>query len=186
MNNRDCPSCSEVLTTLQSSGRMVCRSCGWVGKPIRPDSENTPSPDANLSVKRNSSSTDMGDEAIYVSDNVKVTKTRFIVGETTYAIRNITSVKMTIEPSSSGCAITVIVVGVIFVISGIGIFLSNPGPLMYAGLILAWGISWLRSCKIKYNVFIVSASGENRALTSTNKGYIADIVDSINDAIVMY
>jgi hypothetical protein len=122
MNNRDCSSCSEVLTTLQSSDRMVYRSCGWVGKPIRPDSENTPPPDANLSVKRNSSSTDMGDEAIYVSDNMKVTKTRFIVEETTYAIRNITSGKMTIEPSLSGCATTIIVIGVIFVIPAIRFF----------------------------------------------------------------
>jgi hypothetical protein len=67
--------------------------------------------------------------------------------------------------------------------------LSKPADgfteLIFASFILAWGILWLRSYKITYNALIVSASGENRALNSTNKGSIADVIDSINDAIVM-
>jgi transcription initiation factor TFIIIB Brf1 subunit/transcription initiation factor TFIIB len=32
MKDEKCPRCSEALTTLQSSGRKVCRSCGWVSR----------------------------------------------------------------------------------------------------------------------------------------------------------
>jgi ribosomal protein S27AE len=40
MKDGKCPQCSEALTTLQSSGRKVCRSCGWVSKLNQPNSQD--------------------------------------------------------------------------------------------------------------------------------------------------
>jgi hypothetical protein len=190
MSNRNCPRCNEVLKVLQSSGRMVCRSCGWVSKPTQVDSQKGYQSDVKPPIRRNLSSADMDEEALYVNNNVKVTNTRFIVGETTYTIRNITSIKMTITPPPSGCAIVVICFGIIFLLGTLGTFSKDPVSgfmlLLMACLVIGGGIDWLRKCKPEYNVVIVSSSGENRALTSTDKHYIEDIVDSINDAIVLY
>jgi ribosomal protein S27AE len=40
MKDEKCPRCSEALTILQSSGRKVCRSCGWVSKSNQLDSQD--------------------------------------------------------------------------------------------------------------------------------------------------
>jgi hypothetical protein len=110
---------------------------------------------------------------------------------TTYALRNITSVKMTIAPSLSGCAILVICFGAIFLL-GVLLSLGDEDTeglftvFLFSVGIIAGGIYWLRNCKQTYNVVIVSSSSESNAVTSTNKAYIEKIVDSINDAIVSY
>ncbi len=50
----------------------------------------------------------MAEETIYSDNNVSVTTTRVMISGTTYALRNITSVKMAMTPASQGCAIVLL------------------------------------------------------------------------------
>ena len=132
----------------------------------------------------------MSEENIYSDNNVSVTTARVIISGTTYALRNITSVRMTTTPASSGCAVVLIVLGAISLLVALGTFGRDAGAgfvaLLFAAGILAAGIFWLRSLKSSFHVTIASSSGEARALTSTDRAYIDKIVGSINEAIVRY
>jgi Family of unknown function (DUF6232) len=133
----------------------------------------------------------MAEENIYNDNNVSITTARIIVFGTTYALRNITSVKMTKTAGDSGCAVAPIVVGLIsFSVAVISIANDTGGPvlipLLIAGGLLAGGMAWLRSVKPTFHVTIASSSGEIRALSSLNRPYIETIVGAINEAIIRY
>ena len=128
----------------------------------------------------------MSEDTIYSDQEVSVSTSRVVVHGTTYALRNISSVKMTTTPAKTGCAIALIIFGVIW---GLAIFSSKggaAGAIVIGGAFIAGGIFWLRAAKADYHVTITSNAGEVRALTSKNKPYIEKIVDSVNEAIVRY
>jgi hypothetical protein len=132
----------------------------------------------------------MAEENIYSDNNVSITTARVIVFGTTYALRNITSVKMTETAGNSGCAVAPIVVGLISFSVAVISIANNTGPvllpLLIAGGLLAGGMAWLRSVKPTFHVTIASSSGEIRALSSLNRPYIETIVGAINEAIIRY
>jgi hypothetical protein len=134
--------------------------------------------------------TQMTEETIYSDNSVNITTTRVIISGTTYALRNITSVKMGMTSANPGCAIILLVLGVLVLLGALSSLASNfnSGMMMlfWAAGIIAGGVLWLRSCKPSYHVAIASASGEARALISKDKHYIEKIVASVNDAIVRY
>jgi len=116
---------------------------------------------------------------------------RVIIHGTTYALRNITSVRMTSTRSGFGCAVVLLICLVIFPLFfalfaisasvGIGFF-----ALIVAAAIIAWQLRRLQRSRTTYHVAISSASGEAKALSSKDQAYIQNIVKSINDAIVKY
>ena len=57
------------------------------------------------------------EETIYSDNAVVVTNTRVIIGGTTYALRNITSVEMVSTPPRIGGAILLLVLGLLIVIA---------------------------------------------------------------------
>ncbi len=130
----------------------------------------------------------MAEENIYSDNNVSITTARIIVSGTTYALRNITSVKLTATKHKPVIAVALIVVGVIFV--WVGLFADTVSssilPLIVGGLLLAVGIAWVRRVKPTFHVTIASSSGEIRALSSPNRPYIETIVGAINEAIIRY
>lgn len=131
------------------------------------------------------------EQRIYFDNVVAVTTTRVIIGGTTYALRNITSVKMTFTPPRVFGAILLLFVGII--IFFIGEFLSYGGSsptaiiaYVAAGIIVCGTIFGMSRAKSTYHVCLASAAGEIHALTSKNRAYIEKVVVSINDAIVKY
>lgn len=88
----------------------------------------------------------MAEETIYVDNNVSVTTARVIIFGTTYALRNITSVKMTTTPPSNGCAVTLIVVGALALLSAVPAFaekvFAGLTSLIIGGMMIAAGIVW--------------------------------------------
>ncbi len=130
------------------------------------------------------------EETLYSDNQVTVTTTRVIIGNTTYALRNITSVKPIATSPSMGCAITLLLGGVLVLFIAMATFQSSIADGLVVGLIgaaiLAGAIFWLRKLKPTYHVQIASASGEAKALSSPDNAYIQKIVASINDAIVKY
>jgi hypothetical protein len=131
----------------------------------------------------------MAEENIYSDSDVSVTTARIIVSGTTYALSNITSVKMTETAGNSGCAVALIVGLISFSFAVLSI-VDGTGPvllaLLFAGGLLAGGMAWLRSVKSAFHVTIASSSGEIHALSSLNRSYIETIVGAINEAIIRY
>jgi hypothetical protein len=129
------------------------------------------------------------EESIYSDTIVLVTTARVIISGTTYALRNITSAKMTVTPATEGCAMALLVVGILGVLFSFGAFAeawTGFAWLVISGGIVAVGIFWVRSLKPSYNVIIASSAGEIRALDSKDKDYVSKIVDAINEALVRY
>jgi Family of unknown function (DUF6232) len=105
----------------------------------------------------------MAEENIYSDSDVSVTTTRIIVSGTTYPLRNIMSVKMTETAGNSGCAVALIIVGLISFSVAVLSIVDGTGPvllaLLFAGGLLAGGMAWLRSVKSTFHVTIASSSG---------------------------
>jgi hypothetical protein len=119
----------------------------------------------------------MEEKIFFNEDNVTVSNSRFIVSGQTYAMSNVTSVKSgKIEPDHGSSGI----LGVI----GLAC-LFGSGWVFFAGLLLiALAIFIFLNNKPTYSVILNTASGENQALTSTDKQYISEVINSLNESIV--
>ena len=125
------------------------------------------------------------ERTFYEDATVKVTNMRFIVGEQTYVMRNITSVKPYRIAASTIIPFLIILGAVVF----LGIGASNrgdSGSIALGGIMLVLGIVILLGLKTKHFVMLTTAGGEVRALESTNKDYIAEIVEALNSAIIAH
>lgn len=125
------------------------------------------------------------EEIIYSDSRASVSTSRVVIDAKTYALRNITSVKMSVTPAKRGCAVVLLIFGIICALIGLatkdGIVAAVIG-LVVGGL----GLLWMMSVKEQYHVTIASSSAESHALTSTDRPYIQKIVDAVNEAIVRY
>ncbi|HEY5233035.1 MAG TPA: DUF6232 family protein [Verrucomicrobiae bacterium] len=130
------------------------------------------------------------EETIYSDNAVAVTNTRVIIWGTTYALRNITSVRMTYTPPRVLGAILLLVLGLIFLLAAIlAIHSRAPAPIgvyILGGAMVIGAILMMVTAKTSYHVNLSSAAGEVHALTSKKRAYIEQIVLNINKAIVKY
>ena len=111
----------------------------------------------------------MTEEIVYEDNNVKVTTSRIIIGNTTYALRNVTSVKRTYTEADSGCAGWMIGIGSIMIV-GLIVAVINEGLAGFDGAsivftilmfgLVAGGVYWQQSLRDSYHVSISSSSGE--------------------------
>jgi hypothetical protein len=164
-----CGECNETVST-------EATACPHCGAPTQP-----PVPPL-LPVQ-------LTEERIYFDNVVAVTTTRVIIGGTTYALRNITSVKMTNTPPRIGWPLLLLILGLFFL--GLSVlFQRNEGTPIIAYIFLgAWiagAILWMVMTKNHFHVNLSSAAGETHALTSRNRAYIERVVLSINEAIVKH
>ena len=120
----------------------------------------------------------MAEGNIYSDSDVSITTARIIVSGTMYVLSNITSVKITETVGNSGCAVALIIVGLISFSVAVLLIVDGTGPvllaLLFAGGLLAGGMAWLRSVKPTFHVTIASSSGEIRALSSLNRSIRRD------------
>lgn len=131
-----------------------------------------------------------GERTYYSQGGVTITSTRAVVGATTYAMANITSVSMGVVPPSRGGGIALAILGIIVLVCSGGISFEpslstvvTVGGLVGVGL-LVLGIILAVRAKAQYVVKIGSASGESNLLSSPNQRYIRAIVDAMSNAIV--
>lgn len=121
----------------------------------------------------------MEETEFYKSGNVSITNSRFMVGSTTYAMNGVTSVKRSqTEPSKAG-AVILGIVGALMIFAAATLMFKAAGVVI---IILA--IFWFKSIKCEYHVFLNSASGESQALSSKDKKFIDDVINSLNEAII--
>lgn len=129
----------------------------------------------------------MEETVFFENGNVKVTNARFIVGDQTYAMAAVNSVKVSsidITPSNTMPGILV-AVGAIWFVSSIAAS-SEFSSYFWSVAILAVGIFWLRSIKktLEYKIILTTPSGETSALKSTNDQDIRPVEKALHEAIV--
>lgn len=110
-------------------------------------------------------------------EGVRVTNTRFILPKQTFAMSGITSVQSGEDkPSKTG--------PVLFLIIGTLALFGGNDSLVFAIIMLAVGGLWLFSLKTTYHVLLQTASGEAKALSSTNGAWVSKVVHAFNESIV--
>jgi len=125
----------------------------------------------------------MEEKELFRDNNVYISDSRFVIGATTYAISNITSVSLEahIPPKftllSSAC---MMLAGVCLYY---GIHLESLIAIMLA-LPLIWFVALPFFSVPEYTVRIRNAGLEADALRSTDKAYILSVVEALNQAII--
>ena len=166
-----CRECNESVST----EALACPHCG------APQPRSAPS---TLPVQTQPIQQD--ETAIYSDSVVAVTRTRVIIGGTTYALRNVTSVRMAFTPPRVGRAIALLVFGLLVLLATFMPFndaKAPPGIYIVAGAIISVAILWIITAKTRFHVGLSTTSGELHVLTSKEKAYVERVVRSINHAI---
>ncbi len=158
-----CPDCKrEVSDSAQS-----CLGCGLPLAAVR----GSPSP--------------QGGERVYFQDaRVTVTGARAMLGGTTYAMANITSVKEFVEIPSPAAAI----LGTILVLAGIALVVDSSGGSGFGWTLLLAGAAcvafWWFLINTQYWVRIGTAGAEANAIASNDAAWTRKVVAAMNEAIV--
>ena len=120
----------------------------------------------------------MVNEQVFLDDRgVSVSNSRMMYEGQTYAMSGITSVKSYEKKPSRILPIILIIIGLIAMAAGKGAIIV--GLLFVAGGIVAWALM-----KPDYSVVLTSSSGETKAYTSKDKGFVLKIISAVNEAIV--
>lgn len=126
---------------------------------------------------------------IYRGSNVLVTTERIVVDSSTYAVRNLTSVRQQSTPPNRRVALILILVGVLF--AGFGVQLMLDAVTSISISVLGGGIAALavgavlwRRAKTMHSAVTTTAANEVPVLESEDADEIRQIVEAISDAII--
>lgn len=125
----------------------------------------------------------------FENQRVEVTTSRAIVGATTYAVKNITSVAAVRLPPKRSGAVLLVLLGVLAGVVASGSALEGhalePGPLhIVAGILVALGVALLVLSRPRFVVRIHTAGVEQQMLASSDEALVARVVAALNRAIV--
>lgn len=116
----------------------------------------------------------MQEQEFFNQGSVRVTSARFMVNGQTYAMTGVTSVKRGKKDPARGWPIFLLLLGC-------GLFFAKP---IFGVALVAGSALWLFTQSTEHTVMLSSASGEAEALTSTREGYINEIIEALNQAII--
>ena len=152
-----CPSCGQEVP----EGQKFCGACASP-MPVQPPPSS---------------------EQIYFQDEtVTVTRARAVLGDKTFAMSNVTSVAVGTETPSLTPSLVLVAIGVV---AGICVATQDQVVgIILGALFLISGIAVGFASKPTHIVKLGSASGEQKALTSTDRAYIEKVVAALNQAIV--
>lgn len=127
------------------------------------------------------------EETLYSDNVVAVTNARVIISGATYALRNITSVRMTYSSPRVVWAIILAALGIIILL----LYWLRPdgaiapaGAFVLPGGMIGGAVLWMLMARTHFHVGLSTTAGELHVLTSKDKAYIQQIVERINSAIV--
>ncbi len=187
-----CPKCNKLLEVPKEKlgKKEVCEHCEnvfIVDESIifeKTKSELHESPTKTVEYKFIHTKVSPPGEIVFYTDEkgVRITNTRAIFGNVTYAMNNITSVSKGIIPPNRKPWIIIAVTG--FILLAIFGGVKEASGAIVGAFIMALGIIAAIMAKPKYTVRIGSASGETHALISEDERYVQNIINAINEAIV--
>lgn len=123
----------------------------------------------------------------YDDKKVAVTNHRFIIGNQTYAMHHITSVKRGETLANRGLPSFIALAGFgMMAYDGYRLFkVGTDFKLLILGaVVLLIGISMLMNRQDEYSVIIKTSAGEDHPVKHTDKKYIDTIVQALNTSIV--
>jgi hypothetical protein len=125
-------------------------------------------------------------EVNFYSDQkgVRITSARLIVGNTTYAMLNVSSVSMTVTKPSLFWPVTLVLVGAAIMLAALSHSRAATSLLVVGALLALVGVVAWRGSSPTYHVRISASSGESTALSSSDKGYVEKVIRAINEAII--
>lgn len=120
-----------------------------------------------------------------------VTTQRAVLSGTTYAVRQINSVRMETVPPNRRAALLLLGIGGVFLLSGVmlatdvSLFASSTLVALAIGAAcIAAGVWLLKRAMATHYVLLSTSSGEVKSVYSTDEGLIQRYVAAISDAVV--
>ncbi|MEH6306198.1 DUF6232 family protein [Olivibacter sp. CPCC 100613] len=112
----------------------------------------------------------------YQDGDIIVTQSRYIAQATTYAMRNISSVKLKKIPAERRMAIIMFLGGFLM--------LFSSDARVIGVLLIAVAITLFVYIKDEFAVRISTNAGETNTFISKNREHVQKIVDALNEAII--
>jgi hypothetical protein len=136
--------------------------------------------------------TSPGDAVFLDEGGILVSKTRFMVHSQTFALANITSVKVGKIPPSVGQFVMGLLIGLALALFGVAICAGGERDSLVLGVALAVGglllagfaLFMMMKAKPSYAVVLSTAGGELKTCISKNPDFILRVVGALNEAIV--
>ena len=127
-----------------------------------------------------------GGEVTFYTDakGVRISNTRATISGTTYAMANISSVRLETKNPEYGGAVLLMLMGLIMAVGSFALSRDLIWLSIVGGLLLAGGFIWAVSLKPTYWVQIHAAGGETQPLGSQDRQYIESVVNAMNEAFV--
>lgn len=129
------------------------------------------------------------DEKVFLDAGaVKVTNTRFVVGNQTYAMASVNSVKTTktdVTPSTS-LAVWMVAIGAVWLLAHLISDWKDLAGHLFPAAILCAGGWWIKQTKqvFEYKLVLTTSSGETTALKSRKSDDVEPVERAITDAII--
>ena len=126
-----------------------------------------------------------GEQVFYEAPGVKVTNSRFVVGEQTYVMRHITSVKPARVDPNRSAPILLLALGVVMLLFW---FLDREvfAFVIFGTLLVLTGVAVLATLKPRRSVVLTTEGREVAALENADEPLIDKTVDALNAAIVAH
>jgi hypothetical protein len=124
----------------------------------------------------------LDEKVFYEKNNVKITESRAIINNWTYPMNNISSVST--SEILKRPFLLYFFGGILVIVGAVMVISEEIGFAFIFALIGAIIIFIGTKFKSKYSVRIGSSGGENYVLTNEKKGFIDEIVNSLNEAII--
>ena len=121
------------------------------------------------------------ERVLFQKSGIFVSNSRFVVASQTFAMRNITSVRVEKQTPALTIPGFLMLLGIALALIG---FISGGVPLGVIGVVaLVIGVYWAWNSKDTFKVVLTTTAGEVVAYESYDTQLIADIIKSLNDSI---
>ena len=135
----------------------------------------------------------MTEEVLFQDGHVSVTPSRVLVGSTTYALRNITSVRVSATRDADTRVLAILVGGFLvwILLAGLLSLVGVASDFVYLA-VLVFSIwlsyfclySYIPAPKTTYHCALATSGDEVQALSSTDRSFIEGVVNAISNAII--
>lgn len=182
-----CPTCSFEATQAEFGDPMRCPDCGvYYQKALAHKLRK----EGGTQVRAPSveSAGAAAEKVFFEAHGVRVTNTRFIVQQQTFAMSSVNSVKVGVTDKTppNSTPLAMIVIGALWLLALFGSTPHKLGAYVIPLALIGAGIYWIRSIKkaFEYKIVLTTSSGETTALTSSSEPDIRVVEAALNDAIV--
>ena len=119
------------------------------------------------------------EKVFYQSANILVTNSRFVANGTTFAMNNITSVRLHVKPKNAGIVLASILLGY-----GLFQILESPNSFLIPLALILTALLYYFTTKPSYSVKITTNAGEQEGFSSIDSKIAQQAVDAINEAMI--